>query len=136
MAVPTAYTETSLAEYMRVGVLRETADVLGWDTNQPLAEAVTDTLIAYGVATVTTATNIPRLRALARVAAWQAAADATTGDYQFSSIGGTYNRQQMHSQALLQLELAQVAAAVYRLPTSAGHPKIGIIERGSDATIR
>lgn len=110
MALPTAYTELALASYM-LATLGEVAGVLGVDTLE-VSEAVNDALLAYGVSDIAQATDMPRLRAAARVAVWRLALARATGLYQFSADGATYNRQQVveHIRAMLQLEEADASA--------------------------
>lgn len=113
MPVPTAYTEDSLAAFMHAA-LRDVATALGWSVAAgDYDEPVTDALIAYGEDDIADATDIQKLRALARVAVWQAAVDATVGDYDFSADGGSYSRSQLHAQALARLAQAQQQAAAY-----------------------
>lgn len=120
----TAYTDLTLAEYMQA-VTRNVAAALGWSADD-FAEAVTDALIAYGVTDLEDATNIPKLRALARVEAWRAVADGTAADYNFSADGGTYSREQLHKHAVEALGRALERAAAYG-GTDAGYA----IEMGS-----
>lgn len=110
MALPAAYTEFALASYM-LATLGEVASVLGLDELE-IEEAVNDALLAYGAADVAQATDIPRLRAAARVATWRLALARASGLYQFSADGATYNRQQMveHIRKMLEREEADAAA--------------------------
>lgn len=113
MPVPTAYTEDTLAAFMH-STLRDVATALGWSVAAgDYDEAVTDTLIAYDENDIADATDIQKLRALARVAVWQSVVDATTGDYDFSADGGNYSRSQLHAQAVARLAQAQQQASAY-----------------------
>lgn len=105
MALPSSYSEAELRAYM-VTVTSNVAAALGW-SEANFAEAVNDTLALYGVTDIVEATDIPKLRTLAKVEAWRAVADATVADYQFSADGGSFSRQQLHQQAVAALERAE-----------------------------
>lgn len=109
--IPSAYTELTLAEYMET-VTRNVSGALGW-TADDFSEAIVDTLIAYGVTDLTDATDIAKLRALAKVEAWRLCADGTAADYNFSADGGNYSRQQLHEHAVAALDRAKTQAAVF-----------------------
>lgn len=108
MAIPTSYTESELRDYMLI-VTGNVASAIGW-TAANFTEAVNDALIAYGVSTIASATDIAKLRGIAKVEAWRSIADATAADYQFSADGGSYNRQQIHDHAVKALERAEADA--------------------------
>lgn len=109
MAVPTAYTTTSLAVYLKY-VPGDIIDVLGWNTDSPqVQEAVNDALLEYGVtdaASITGTDEIRRLRALGRRAIWRAIVQATANWYGITDNGQVLDRQQVHAQALLAFEQA------------------------------
>lgn len=113
MAVPTAYTEDGLKTYMHA-MLGAVATALSWD---PVAgdydEAVIETLLAYGVAGIASATDMTKLRALARREVWRAVMAETAMDYDFAADGGRYDRSQMHEQAMGMWETESMAALVY-----------------------
>lgn len=109
--IPTVYTEATLADYMHRAT-KEVANAVGWSVDS-YEEAIIDTLIAYGATALSDATDIPKLRALAKVAAWAALVDATAADYAFSVDGGSYNRNQLHEQAVAALQRATEAASAY-----------------------
>lgn len=116
MAIPASYTEKTLAEYMHV-MLGKTAKALGlhFDPGGPgdYAEAVNDALLSYGtedVATITGIENIKKLRALARVAAWQYVVDNFAALYNFSADGGSYSRGQLFEHAKEALKIAEYNA--------------------------
>lgn len=134
MPIPTAYTETELAEYMRAEVLRGTADALGWSDAAPLLPAVRATLRMYGVADIALATNIAKLCALADIAAWSAAAAESAKLYSFGSVGQTYQRQQINEQCRAMLAAAKAAAteAGYLKPAPKQDPSLP--HNGSVAT--
>jgi basic membrane lipoprotein Med (substrate-binding protein (PBP1-ABC) superfamily) len=121
MSVPSAYTEAELQAFM-LATLRDIASVLAW-TGPELAEAVTETLISYGVDDIADATDIQRLRAHARVQAWTAAADALAAQSDYEADGGNYKTSQMYAQALKQLAAAQSAlAAIESAETASTRP--------------
>ena len=75
MPVPSIYTEPALRAFV-VRELGATATVLGWDESAwDVEEAVNDALLQYhgGAGTIGDATDVARLRVLARFAAWRAA---------------------------------------------------------------
>lgn len=109
MAVPSAYNEAELMAYMRT-VLGATATVLGWDDLAPYQEPVNETLLAYGVVDIAQATDVQKLRALARVAVWQRVVDVTAGRYDISTDGQSLSRSQMHKHARESLRAAKHAA--------------------------
>jgi len=119
MTIPASYTEKTLAEYMHV-LLGKTAKALaihsGPNDAGDYAEAVNDALLAYGtedIAAISGVANIQKLRALARVYAWQYVVDNFATLYDFSADGGSYHRSQMFKQAKESLALAQLAALPY-----------------------
>ncbi len=108
MAAPTAYTEATLAAYMH-DVLGNVATALGYLAASSYTEAVNETLLQYGVddiAEVSGQDAIRLLRALARAQAWRKVANDTAGDYDFKTDSTTFNRSQVHKQALLNLTAA------------------------------
>jgi hypothetical protein len=108
MPAPASYTETTLADFQLVA-LGPLAAVLGWTTTvEPaVVEAVNDALLAYGVADAAEATDIPKVRALARLTIWRAVARATAGNYRFSTDGQSFDRQQVHEHALAMIAEAE-----------------------------
>jgi hypothetical protein len=111
MPVPTAYTESTLAEYM-LTVLSGTADALQI-TLGDLGEAVIEVLLKYGVNDISAAMDMTKLRCLARVEAWKAAADMVAADYDFSEGAVSYHRSQMSQQIAIRLSQAERDAAPY-----------------------
>lgn len=109
MAIPSSYTESALRDYM-VTVTANVAGAIGWTATE-FTEPVNDVLVAYGVDNITDATDIAKLRSLARVEAWRAVAGATVADYNFSADGGSYSRNQLHEQAVKALERAESEAS-------------------------
>lgn len=105
MALPASYTEQTLAAYM-VGAIGRLAGVLSLDGGD-FFEAVNDTLLDYGVDDVGSATNIRKLRAIARYHAWRAAVAQATGLYDFQADDGRFSKKQVYDQALAGLALAE-----------------------------
>lgn len=99
MAVPLAYTEQELADFMH----DELQDVASDLSMSPVAlgsyvEAINNALLAYGVATITGITgleNIGRLRAIARVQAWKVAQARAAARYDMSDGTQSLKRSQM-----------------------------------------
>lgn len=111
MPLPTSYTEQSLSEYM-LACLGVVGQVLEY-TSGSLEEAVNDALIAYGASDIAQATDIKKLRGLAKVAAWQKANDDLVAYYDFSADGGKFDRSQMQTMAAKSLEKAQADAIAF-----------------------
>lgn len=114
MPAPVAYTEAELADYL-ITALGETATVLGWTSaTDQVEEAVNDALLAYfgGAGDVADATDIPKLRALVRVAAWQSVVRWTATRYHFAEGTAEFDRQQVHDQALKALAEAEREAGL------------------------
>lgn len=113
MPVPTAYTESTLTAFL-LGELGNVGTVLGWDSDQgaqQLAEAVTDTLLLLDVTDLADAPDIPKLRALGRVAIWRQARNSAAALYdQRLENGQVYYRSQMLKAIDAALLAAEVAA--------------------------
>lgn len=114
MPVPTAYTEQALAEYMHAELqdvatdLEMTPVLLG-----SYAEAVINTLIVYGesdISTITTLTNIAKLRAFARVQAWKVAQARAAARYDMSDGTQSLKRSQIFAMIDKALASAERAA--------------------------
>ena len=113
MAVPTSYTEATLKAYMHTA-LGAVATALGITVAAgSYDEAVNETLIAYGVSDVTSATNMRKVRSLARREAWRTAQASAAGRFDFSADGASYSRSQMHSMIATALATAESDAAQY-----------------------
>lgn len=107
MAPPTAHTDTTLMRFMHASLL-STADVLGWGVaNGSYIDALNDALRAEGLSSAGAATNVARLEAQARRAAWQAVVAATAGDADYTAANGTIKRSQIHEQARWMLAQAE-----------------------------
>jgi hypothetical protein len=112
MPAPSVYTEAELAAYMH-SVLGAVAAALGYTAPGSYQEAVNETLLAYGVDDIADATDIRKLRMLARVQAWQLAANDTAGDMDFKAGSTSFSRSQVHEQVLKNLSEAQVDALCF-----------------------
>lgn len=109
MAIPTAYTESTLRSYMAAS-LGAIADTLGLDQTS-FIEAVNDVLLAYGVSDVAQATDIAKLRALARVEALRVAQASVALAYDFAADGASFDRSQMAARIAALLAQAEADAA-------------------------
>lgn len=101
MPIPSEYNERELADYM-CSCLAGLGEILCWSVETDYREAVTDTLLAYGVSDISTISgtaNLRKLRALAKVIIWERVVAATVGDYDFSADGASFKRSQLHQQA-------------------------------------
>lgn len=116
MSAPTSYTEATLASYMH-SVLGDVATALGWAAGTAsYGEAVNEALLVYGVDSISSVSgrdNIAKLRALARVEAWRQVAAYTAGGYDFTADGASYQRSQMHAQAMASMRTAEADAMQY-----------------------
>lgn len=112
MALPASYTEESLKAFMLTATER-IATVIKF-TADKFADAVNETLVAYGTDDIAEATDVKKLRALARVEAWRAMVDATTGEFDYSADSGQtathYKRSQLHDHALKAFARAEAEA--------------------------
>jgi hypothetical protein len=111
MAIPASYTEAELKTFMLAAVA-ELGAVLGLTTSS-FAEAVNETLLAYGVDDIADATDIPKLRALARVEAWKVAVVAAGSRIDWSEAGASFKQSQYRAAANNGLSLAQSEAVPY-----------------------
>ena len=116
MTPPLIYTEKSLSEYMH-WQLQNLASILGLSVGAAdagsYAEAVNAALLAYGVSAISQASDIAKIRALARVEVWRMACNSLAALYDFSADGGSYQRGQMLAQAKKNLETALTDALGY-----------------------
>lgn len=118
MASPPAYSELGLAAYMAV-ILGDTALALGWTAEtEQLTEAVNDTLAVYGVRSIVSATDIPKLRAIARWQAWRAVVDSVASRSSWSADGQSVSDGDWQARALRSLSLAEADAGAFGVATS------------------
>jgi hypothetical protein len=96
-----------------VDSLGEIAAVLDWQDAYDVREAVNDTLLALGVASVDTVTDRAALRAVARFHAWRLAVSSLVAFYDFTNPEGSYHRSQMLAAARAALLDAEREASVY-----------------------
>lgn len=109
MAVPTSYTEEQIKQFM-LNTLEGVGPASEWNTND-FQEQLIDLLLDYEVNDIASATNIAKLRALARVHAWRKVVSATAGDFDFSADEAEYNRRVVFEHARMMLEEAERLAA-------------------------
>lgn len=107
MALPSSYTDATLAAFMRSELKNLAAD-LGWAA-EPFNEEINDLLIGFKMQGVEEVADIELLRAKARISVWSAAEKATTGDYDTSSQQDADKRSQVHINAKAQRIAAQMA---------------------------
>lgn len=122
MTPPTVYTETTLAEFM-LSELGATAAAVGL-TLAGLAEAVNEAMLVYPCVVMADATNIQKIRAIARVEAWRAVCNQVAGDYDFADAGASYSRSQALQNAQKRLDQALADAAQYYPGYQVGTAKI------------
>jgi hypothetical protein len=129
MALPTAYTEKTFAEFLRRKI-RGYAEVFHWDNTEAegdYQDVINDTLRIYGVSSIDQATDIARLELLGLRAAWRAVVEYAATEYDYATVGESNSRSQLYKQA--QERLADVEAAVAAtIPevAAASMPVIGI----------
>lgn len=117
MALPSSYTETTFAQFLH-RVLRDLADMLSWSVEGgDFDEIINDTLSAYGVDAISSATNIPKLRALGKLALWEAVLDAAIPEINYTADGTTMNREAIFQHVERKLNTARIDAMPY-LPES------------------
>lgn len=112
MAIPSSYTEDALKAFM-LTALEDLGSVLGLNSDR-FNEAVNETLLAYAtggpLTEIANATNIPKLRALAKVEAWKVAIRAASGRIDWSEAGAFFKQSQYRLAAEAGLALAQLEA--------------------------
>jgi len=113
MTIPAVYTAATLQEFMH-SELREVATILNWSVVEGSYAALVDNVLElYGVSDLSEATDITRLRLLARVVVWRAVVTAVSLDYTFTDLGATYQRNQMVESARKILADCETAAMPY-----------------------
>lgn len=112
MAPPSGYTEATLATFMHSTVGRM-ATVLGWANPASYAEPINETLLAYGAADVADASDIRKLRAIARREVWRAAVEGLASAYDLTADSSSFKRSQMLTQARTALQMAITATLAY-----------------------
>ena len=113
MTVKTSYSDATLLTYM-ISVLGSAGDVLGLTTASTIiVEAMDDILFDYGVTATANATDIKKLRTLARFHSWKSAKAEASLDYDFSDAGASYKRSQMFDHVVKQYLQARRDAMLY-----------------------
>lgn len=106
MALLSAMAEADLALFCQ-GQLHRLSKIIEWDSMVDYVDVVDDTLIAYGVSDISEATDIAKLRALARVEVWQAAVAALVPDVDYTDPDGSNSMAQLQNNALVALKQAE-----------------------------
>lgn len=115
MAMPTTYTETTLAEFIH-GELGTVASSLEWTVaGGSYDEAINSALAALDVSSISevTGSSIADLRILAELFAWRRVSKHTAGDMDFEADGGSYKRSQTHAQAKSMMAMLEASVAHY-----------------------
>jgi hypothetical protein len=121
MPIPTSYTEQTLIAYMRDGVLKRTAQQLQLVDAADYVDAVTEVTIALGVSDIGQATDMARLRAVARREAWRTAMQQAAGEHHSEVDGKANDRQQIYDHcATMYDQAAQEAIGLGPIPDSDG----------------
>lgn len=115
MPLPSSYNEADLITYLdtRLGAFKA---VLGWTDDNAgniYGEVVIDTLLAYGAADVSQATDLAKLRALASYFLWRAIVDNVSARFDYSADGGDYSLSQQVDHARKALADAEREAIPY-----------------------
>lgn len=97
------YTEITFADFLIV-ILGEVAPLLDWHglAQDPVQEALNDTLLALATEDITTITDlagVAKLRAFGRVAIWRAAVDSLAARYDVADNGQDLKRSQIQKMA-------------------------------------
>ena len=112
MTVPSSYSASELAAYMH-GELRNVASALGFTAPDSYAQAITRTLLAYGVQDIASAGNVPRLLALSSVEAWRLAVQQLTPQFNVNTDGRGQSRSDFFDHCKDMLADAEAVAAMY-----------------------
>jgi hypothetical protein len=112
MPIPLTYTEVELAQYM-IDTIGDTSLAINWIVTDKYQEAVNETVLAYGVTTIDQATDIQKLRTIARREVWKAVAGTSAGNYRFGSDREAYFRNQIYEHAISEYTRAAQDAAKY-----------------------
>lgn len=125
MAAPASYSESGLAAFMAAELGTSTGTV-GADLSPTVAlleSAVWDVLARYGVAAIASATNIPKLQAIARARVWAWAVDRYVTRYRDTVDSESMDRQQLYDHAKERAEYwQQQAVIVSGLTVGSGTP--------------
>lgn len=127
MPVPTAYTEAQLAAFMH-DQLGEVGLILGFTAPSgqvgSYQEAIYAALFEYGVSNVSNASDIRKIRALARKAAIEKAMMSLAGRYTFRTGDKTFNRREMQQMLAPMLESARTECLEFDVNNTVAIDKI------------
>lgn len=112
MSVPSSYSASELAAYMH-GELRNVAALLGLTAPDSYTQAITRTLLAYGVTDIASATNVPRLLALSSVEAWRLATQQLTPQFNINTDGRGQDRSDLFKHCREMLADAESVAMMF-----------------------
>ena len=87
-----------LADYL-MSYLGQVGKDFGWTNKSDFGTIIEDTLLLYGVKTEAEATDLVKLRSLAKMVAWGFVLSSLSANYSFSADGATYNRNQYYEMA-------------------------------------
>lgn len=103
MTLTAIYTDVTIAQWMltQLGGVGEALNltVASFDTEEVLRQ--------YGTTDFSLATDIDKLRLVARFVAWSRALDEVAADYNFSEGGASYQRSQMYDMIAKQVDNAR-----------------------------
>lgn len=118
MALPSVYTEGSLAAFMESELAAVGEDLTIGDTDL-LVEAVNEIigLLGHALSAETTTAGVMKVRALARWQAWLAARKAAARQFDTTASGRAFKLSQVWAQ--INYELSYAAAAASRYPEGA-----------------
>lgn len=111
MAIPTSYNDFTLSQFM-LNELAEVNEYFNW-TPASFGEQVIDTLIDYGVSTLADATDIPKLRAIARLQVWSKAKRAAAKFIDNRLVDDDRSQSQLFDHIDANYQQAQAAASIY-----------------------
>lgn len=115
MPLPTSYDEDGFKAYLHGRLNRGgVADAFGWSVAAgSYDEIVNDTLLAYGLTDVGDAADLAKLRALGRLALWQAAEEAAVLEISYTADNTTFNREAIFQHIAAMLAQARLDALPY-----------------------
>lgn len=129
--VPTAYTEATLATMMHT-VLSDVAADLGFVDPDSYSEPIIDVELALGVDDVADETDIAKIRAFARVAAFKHAITAASARYDSADGTQSLKRSQMAAQLREALTLAEAEAAAFPAANTSYEVTVSRVDRPLD----
>ena len=138
MAIPSSYTDTTLAQYM-LSALEGVGGLFEWNTAS-FAEQINDVLIACSATSVSAVTDVTKLRTLAAYYAWRKALHAGSVRWIDNSVstmtGGTdrRNQQQIWEHVQQAYRESEMAASAYLPANSAAGAMSGNVATVSRVT--